>query len=314
MNYPLKQNLQNVIALYESGLSSYQIGERYGVAANSVWTMLRRHGINIRTKETPLSDNSEDVIRAYQSGLSLSQVGLRYGISGDGVRSFLRRRNIPRHPPHSFRKYTVDHFYFDTIDTSDKAYWLGFLWGDGTTSHRNGFLAVAPLEDRSHLEKLKQFLNSDAPIKPHQSLRSLSLSIHSIHLGNRLRALGLSPQRAPVMRLPNIPDDLLRSFILGFFDAEGSIYGTPTKTGKRVLAIEFSQHSAIILNQIAIHIGQTTGIINRVYPKPNNNHRLCYTGRRAKTVLNYLYRGHEELALARKFQQFHALPLEGCYA
>lgn len=315
MNYPLKQDLETVIALYQSGLSCNQIGERYGTAGNSVWTILHRHGITLRAKETPLSDNSEDVIRAYKCGLSLSQVGLRYGVSGSAVRSFLRRRDIPRRGPHSFRKYTIDHHIFDTIDAPSKAYWLGFLFGDGTTSHRNGFLAVAPLQDRGHLEELKHFLNSDAPIKPHQCLRSLNLAIHSVHLGNHLRALGLSPERATTMCLPNIPDGLLRFFILGFFDAEGSFSGAPTPTGKRVLQIEFGQRSPIILNQIATHISHKTGVIKSVRPRPNGNHRLCYTGKKAKTVLKYLYQGNEDLALARKFQQYaRALSVEGCYA
>ena len=28
-------------------------------------------------------------------------------------------------------KYTYDHDYFECIDTSDKAYWLGFIYADG---------------------------------------------------------------------------------------------------------------------------------------------------------------------------------------
>lgn len=40
----------------------------------------------------------------------------------------------------SWRKYYFDFNYFQTIDTSEKAYWLGFMYADGSV--RNNTLRV----------------------------------------------------------------------------------------------------------------------------------------------------------------------------
>lgn len=312
--FPLRFHLEEVINLYRSGLSCHQIAKIYGTSAWNVDRILHRHGITIRTKERPLSNNTEAVIMAYQSGLSLSQVGIKYGVTGSGVRTFLRRRGIERRPPHSFRRHTVNHDTFDHIDTPQKAYWLGFLFGDGTTSHRRGFLAAAPPKDKAHLEKLKAFVGSDASIRNYSSLHSIHLSVSSTKLAERLKELGLNADNHQSMGLPDIPSQLLRFFILGFFDAEGSIHGVRTDIGKFVVQIEFSQRSERILQQIADHINTALGVYHRVYHRQSGNHRLCYTGRRAKTVLNYLYAGCQEFALARKYQKYlQSINSPGCY-
>ena len=63
-------------------------------------------------------------------------------------------------------KYEYNKDYFSKIDTSDKAYWLGFLYADGCINrfYRGEKLKSMTLElglcyrDKEHLEKFKNCL------------------------------------------------------------------------------------------------------------------------------------------------------------
>ncbi|MFB6211001.1 MAG: homing endonuclease associated repeat-containing protein [Halobacteriales archaeon] len=66
--------------------------------------------------------------------------------------------------------YSVNEDYFETIDTAEKAYWLGFLYGDGYTFDSDDGRVFFGLElgvkDRHHLVKFKETIESKHPISP----------------------------------------------------------------------------------------------------------------------------------------------------
>ena len=63
-------------------------------------------------------------------------------------------------------KYYFNKNYFDIIDNSEKAYWLGFIWADGYVCKRKrkgnhieyDFKLSLSRIDTDHLEKFKQFV------------------------------------------------------------------------------------------------------------------------------------------------------------
>ena len=70
------------------------------------------------------------------------------------------------------RKYNVNHDFFESIDTEEKAYWLGFIGADGCVSERYNYkgnkcstLYVCLQEqDEAVLVALKHHLNAENPI------------------------------------------------------------------------------------------------------------------------------------------------------
>ena len=66
-------------------------------------------------------------------------------------------------------KYYFNKNYFDIIDNSEKAYWLGFIWADGYVCKRKrkdnhieyDFKLSLSKIDSDHLEKFKKCLNSN---------------------------------------------------------------------------------------------------------------------------------------------------------
>lgn len=132
--------------------------------------------------------------------------------------------------PHKNRKYSVNEQYFNTIDTPEKAYWLGLLWADGNiskttprSSSPNRLRLSLKADESHHLELLQTHLQSDHPLKKSVSSynsQSVVLDVNSRPLCEALESLGfgLKSERT------NIPEiDHLSHFIRGYFDGDGSL-------------------------------------------------------------------------------------------
>lgn len=86
------------------------------------------------------------------------------------------------------RKHTINSAYFNDIKTEHQAYWLGFIWADGSISKTakrcSGYnrLTISQKEtERIHLEKLAKELNSSANLpeyEPYPNKKIVNLSIN----------------------------------------------------------------------------------------------------------------------------------------
>jgi hypothetical protein len=140
------------------------------------------------------------------------------------------RKNHTLH--HGNRKYSFNQFFFETIDTEAKAYWLGFIMADGgidTTGRSKQLFIKLKLDDIFHLEKFKKALDSNHPIKISSSLvfggkfYSAKIRICSYKLVDDLAKYKIIQNKTDKIRFPDIRSDLINHFIRGYFDGDGSI-------------------------------------------------------------------------------------------
>lgn len=131
------------------------------------------------------------------------------------------------------RKYTVNHNYFNKIDSHEKAYWLGFIYADGYISSTNGkrFGLSLAIKDKEHLEKLKNCLESNYPVNEFEQHCGYSvgskycrLLISSDSIYDNLLKYGVYEHKTNILESPNIDEQFYPSFILGYFDGDGSIF------------------------------------------------------------------------------------------
>lgn len=125
---------------------------------------------------------------------------------------------------------------FSTIDTEEKAYWLGFLAADGCiTVHKNGSkyikLALA-VKDKEHLEKFKSFLNVNNKISTYKTGNSRTsekkyecceIRIGSNTMAADLAVHGIVPRKSHTMKFPKLTKELVRHYIRGLWDGDGSV-------------------------------------------------------------------------------------------
>lgn len=127
-------------------------------------------------------------------------------------------------------RYTLNENYFDEINTEGKAYCLGFLYADGFVGDEKTNNVVFSSKDKEILEKIAKELEFTGDVRKTRkggfknSQEGHSLNFSSKHMAKTLRKIGLYPNKSlSIDKIPNIPKPLLRHFLRGYFDGDGSI-------------------------------------------------------------------------------------------
>lgn len=175
-----------------------------------------------------------EIIEKYNNNWSQKQIANSLNITRGVVKRILLEQSIPLRERTS--KYFSDINKFEKIDNPEKAYWLGFIAADGCNyqrEHNASIIININQKDREHLEKFKQFLNSNVNIIDFEQNQGFSnktpmskIVINSKKMSQDLFNKGIVPNKSLILQKPNIPEEYYLSYILGYFDGDGSIYQT----------------------------------------------------------------------------------------
>lgn len=129
----------------------------------------------------------------------------------------------------SYRKHSVDENFFEVIDTEEKAYWLGFIYADGSVSiHKNtGSMTLEiglQIRDVNHLQKFKEDIKATNQISVTNHGNGCRVSIHCRKLVEDLMKHGIVPNKSLIAVPPGtdtVPQTLTHHFIRGIFDGDG---------------------------------------------------------------------------------------------
>ena len=132
----------------------------------------------------------------------------------------------------------IRHTFFDTIETELQAYLLGFYAADGSIDEKRKTLRVHLQSGDSEIVYLfKDSISPDArtfTVAPHivtgrngmkvNAHASFGVDITSSKLCNALVDLGIGYNKSVAeLKIPSIPEDLVKHFIRGYFDGDGSV-------------------------------------------------------------------------------------------
>jgi hypothetical protein len=138
------------------------------------------------------------------------------------------------------RKNVFNFHVFDTIDTEEKAYWLGFLYADGCVREL-GYLLSLQLakKDRDHIVKFKNFLgdtrDEDKCIRHVVYDRGEGFGINDgyayrVYCKQIFKSLvkcGCVPRKSLILKFPDesifAKKELIYDFIRGYTDGDGCI-------------------------------------------------------------------------------------------
>ncbi len=141
------------------------------------------------------------------------------------------------------RTYFFDESKFESIDTEEKAYWLGFLYADGYVSCDFHEIEITlKKDDKSHLEKFLDFINPQP--RPEVKRKTVKINgknlqvwratVFSVKMGKDLARHGCVPQKSLILRFPkNISDKYMNHFMRGYFDGDGCLGVVKSKEGYR---------------------------------------------------------------------------------
>ncbi len=181
-------------------------------------------------------DKESQICEDYKNGLGAKKIGIKYGYSEQPIYRILRENNIEmRDSRQGARKYHCNQNYFENIDTSEKAYWLGFIAADGTIVYRSEKSGLEELRivlaarDTNHLYEFRKAMSSNCPIKLETrttnfgTFEIVRISIYSKKLCDDLNLLGIGARKTFKIKIPNIRQNLIKFFILGYWDGDGGV-------------------------------------------------------------------------------------------
>ena len=182
-----------------------------------------------------MTEFQQIVINLVEEGLTVSEIAKQLGKNMSSVSSVVKRFNLT--PKKSYIN-TLDHTFFDNIDTPEKAYLLGFFIADGCintdTERTKGRFSINQSEDDKEIvQAFKKYLNVPSDI---QIVNSKS-GAKNRKTQHRLR--WTSPYMRDVLRntynitsnktldiefqfpIELIPENLQGHFVRGFVDGDG---------------------------------------------------------------------------------------------
>lgn len=175
----------------------------------------------------------KEVCQRYQAGENSQELADAFGISKQAICGLLRRHNVAiREQSINKRIYTGNHAFFSSVDTEEKAYWLGFIAADGCISspqEGSASLSLAlALKDKEHLQRLQCALESNHPVKeyvyPYRQF--VKITIRSQQITDDLAYYGIVPAKTFAHSWPKLSDELLVHFLRGYVDGDGGFHRT----------------------------------------------------------------------------------------
>lgn len=190
------------------------------------------------TKKIIFSDTEQKrILELYANGCGCAKIGSMLNLgSRTPIERFLKERGIKltnKYP----RIYSHNANYFHSIDTEEKAYWLGFLYADGNV-HRTTIKITLGEKDKNHLVKFNEALNNSNPISINtqnawgKEVKTANAIINCTKMCQDLISLGCVPKKSLVLKFPTVeqvPKALQIPFIRGYVDGDGSINVTNGK-------------------------------------------------------------------------------------
>ena len=258
---------KQIINDYKNGVNINDIISKNDTDEHYIRLILKENQID-RQYNTFTKELEQRVIDYYKKGKLQKEIKYLLLVSGTGINKIIKRNNIPRQTyTIRNRKYNRNSFYFDSIDTPNKAYALGLIFADGNNFSGGRHFTITIVlqeEDFSVLESIRNEIEYDHPLvyeqrnlKNPKHKNTYRLVIQDEHMSKQLNSLGVVNNKSLKIKFPNyISDKLMSHFIRGYFDGDGCV-SYDYKRNKAHTSLcgtyDFISHVSGILHNMRIH-------------------------------------------------------------
>lgn len=184
-------------------------------------------GIELQHKSTRIShkfteNDYKNMVNLFSNGKTLKDIAHYYNTQGIVISKFLKKKGF------NPKRYQINETFFETIDTEEKAYWLGFLYADGNVA-KNRYTVSCDLKqtDVEHLVKFCKTLNISLMPRLDPKLKRARFAVSNKKLISDLIKLGCVPCKSLILTFPSKEifetEDLIKHFVRGYFDGDGCI-------------------------------------------------------------------------------------------
>ena len=273
-------------------------------------------------KRTRITKEMEtNIVSDYQSGLSSVKLADKYGINPSTVFNILKRSGLSaRSNSINSRKYICDYDYFENVDTEEKAYWLGFIYADGWISKQkygDYFGITLSTKDIDHLHKLKESMQSTYNINSYvhdtDYKDNTEYSVYKVCSKKVVADLidkGVFENKTDIIEPPKgVPHNLVRHFIRGYFDGDGSFSYFVSNKNKNMYQVKILGTESL-LDYINDFVDDSLGFrIPRYFKRRDHQTVMSYelsSKKRAMAFLDFIYKD-ATIYLDRKYDKYISL-------
>lgn len=255
-------------------------------------------------------DQVKEFGQYYLKGHSLKDTAEHFSVNYATLKQYLIKYNYRKPTKKLSNQRVPKNHYFDIIDSHEKAYFLGYWYADGyiNTSPYGVSMGIGlQLQDVYILEKLKEEMNIPNKIGIYKN--SAKLQYTDKHTYQNLQKLGVKENKSHLdFGLPNISEEFMHSFILGYFDGDGCI--TIKNTGYSVVSIccnskQFLEEIKEWLNKYDI---ETRPILKEHGQRKNDLYILYLSKRENQLKFFDLIYKDSSIYLKRKYNKFMQIP------
>lgn len=252
------------------------------------------------------------------SELRISELCEKYNIHEVYFQKIRKEKGISKrsYPKTRSNLISCNENYFETIDSADKSYWLGFIAADGCIKRDGKYLQLVirlASKDSSHLEKFKKDIEADQKIIYTETYDVRTNKIYTssvIRISRRktcedLIKHGVGPNKSKELSIPKtIPENFIRDFIRGYSDGDASFNFAEKNNIKRIRYSIISSTKSLLEEIQNIFNLKCDIKPTKITIYPNNSaYKIYYqTDKVVKKIYDYLYENNKGPYLDRKYE------------
>ena len=316
IDYSLKKGLaipiseyNKIVDLYLQGMSLQDISTMYNCSQSTVSSILKK--MDVQTRPGGSSITISDVLqweKMYLNGMSLQDIATEFKVNSNTISIHLKNIGV------AIDRYTYyfnEHF-FDEIDTAYKAYILGLLWADGHNCVKKGSIILELQEqDKELLLQINNITQNERPLrlqtlhnKNEKWQNQYKLTLQNRYTSSVLESYGMLANKSLVLEFPKcVPEELYSSFILGYFDGDGSISLSNNNRNVYISIVGTKMFLDVVAEIIQKNTGVNPTITRATRAKDPICSLRCNKKQDVIKLLNWLYKD-STIYLQRKYNKY----------
>jgi hypothetical protein len=278
-----QQQEEEIVKLYQEGTNKKVLIKEFHIRASSLNIILNKYNIEQRKPNwfiEKFNNNKSNKIKQLENEiinyakkmkpLNLTKLSIYFKISRDKITEILKDKlnykinNCQSKRIRRFKKL-INYRYFSCINSVEKAYWLGYLYGDGGIELGNRISLTSI--DYNHLINYKNSLSSNLVIKKRTTKSSklvkeehisYRINFRDKYMCSDLSNKGIIPNKTYDQKnLPYIPKHYIKDYIRGIIDSDGSMCLTYKKERNRTyIIISITNTNIELLEYIKNYFGK----------------------------------------------------------
>jgi len=251
----------------------------------------------------------EKLVECVNKQMTGNQIAKELKVDYTCVHRWLRKLGL--NLPNYHNELKFDNTVFDTIDTEEKAYWLGFMYADGYVSSDGKTVELGLKgDDKEHLEKFRSFLKNKNEVRMGNAkccgkkFSRCRLTMVDKHFHSTLISKGCIPNKSLILTFPDkslfASEDLIIHFIRGYVDGDGCVRNN--SSGYAIFEIIGTKEFLEGVKQFFPNI--LTHIFHKDKRRPNSNTYSISIASEKSAKFGELLYNNATIFLQRKYDKF----------